>query len=521
MTDNARGRSIPDSLWAWIALGVAFALALVVAPWDTSTSNVAGESRVDEALGAPTIAPTNPTGTTGPVPTDAFGNPLPPGATPSAFPGGTFPTTNPTGPTSTRTGILGQGVTKDTIKVGYIWLKGQEEAANDFGFAVTGAGDVGAQIAKFTTWINANGGIAGKRLISIVRPIDFRSSSTQTEQDLCTTFAQEDHVFAVVLVGQIREVTRKCYTDQKILTFDPSGFPMSSELYDQTAPYLWSPSYPTINETSAVLPAALKAQGYWKPGLSPDDKCVIEPCTTGVLLFDFPNYHTVLRQTMLPALNKVGISVLDANILTVDASDAATVQSGLASAVVKYQAQGVTRLLFIGGSPLAPFFMVNAKQQKYTPVYGITSFDQPRFATEPANGKLVGTQIWGAMGIGTTPVLDVFDKHWTNHATMWDQCVNLYKSLGFTWPDSVGARVPVGYCESTLMLRHVASKIAPDLTAEIWARAADGLGSSFQTATGMSATFRSTKRAGGASYRYLKHHADCECIRYSGGLRKL
>lgn len=519
-----------DGAWAWLSLGVAFVLALVVAPWDART-NVAGGlvAGPGDGLSSPTPGPTvdpvtgQPLDPSTPGPVTGTTGPFSPTPTISAG-----PTTGPT--QSPRAGVLGRGVTSDSVRVGFITLKGQEESANELGFGgvIPSPGDPEGQIRVLTKWVNDNGGIGGKRLVPFIRSVDMRTSSTPEEQQVCTGFTQADNVFAVVLWAQIREVTRTCYADANVLTFDPSGFPMSGQLYKQHAPYLWSPSYPTISQSSRALPAALKRQGFWSKTERRTDQCTVSPCRTGVLMYDFPNYEKVLEQDLRPALKKVGIEI--SSVQRVDASDAATIQQGLTNATVQFQAAQITRVLFIGGAPLAPFFMVIAKQQEYRPIYGLTSFDQPRFGTD--NRNLAGDQIDYAMGIGFAPSVDVRDTQWgpKKYSPMWKKCLQIYEAGGHTFPGHGNARTGVGYCESMLFLKHVADRIAPNLTAELWSNAASLLGTDFQTATGLGVRFHATHRAGGDLYRDLRFDPRCPppegssffgCFEYAGKTRKM
>jgi hypothetical protein len=569
---------VRDTLWAWAALVIAVVLALVVAPLDRATSQVrldgarsgevsdaadgqggatglfadleegaegasfegedfevadAGDGLGDGAplegdLGFedPGADPVGGDGVAaapgGPPPSGGDADAAPPGGAPEdASSQGAAPAAGaqqPGQPAGVAGGETGRGVTAEEVRVGFIILRGQEESANDLGFggALPAAGNPEKQIADLTAWVNANGGIGGRRLVPRLRAVDMRTSSTQDEQRVCTAFTQDDEVFAAVLVAQIRESTRVCYADAKTLALDAGGFPMSGPLYEQTAPYLWSPNNPTLSETSRVLPRVLQQQGFFQPNARDDDPCLVAPCRVGVVMYDFANYNQVLERDLKPALRAAGVTLDDADVMRVNASDAATIQSGLTNATLRFQSRGVHRVLFLGGAPLAPFFMVIAEQQRFRPVYGLTTFDSPRFGSD--NRNMTGSQIFGARGLGFMPAADVRDQQHPQRTAMEQQCLQIYEAAGHRWEQRGDYRIAVAYCESVLMLKHVADRIAPNLTPERWAAGAAQLGDSFQTATPLRARFSQGNRAGAAAYRPLRFDMRCECMVYDGSM---
>jgi hypothetical protein len=566
---------VRDTLWAWTALVIAVVLALVVAPMDgaarqvrldgSQAGNVASASTdqsraglfadlTDDGAasdleladggegfddGAPLeggfdpvddvdiAAPGGGSGTGGSGGAGASDAPAQGGSGDAAPAGQGAPegsaapgpaAAQPGQPTGAAGGETGRGVTADEVRVGFIILRGQEEGARDLGFggALPAAGNPEKQIADLAAWVNANGGIGGRTLVPRVRAVDMRTSSTQDEQRVCTAFTQDDEVFAAVLVAQIRESTRVCYADAKTIALDAGGFPMSGPLYEQTAPYLWSPNTPTLSETSRVLPRVLVQQGFFEPNARENDPCVVAPCRVGVLMYDFANYNTVLERDLKPALRAAGVTLDDADVMRVNASDAATIQSGLTNATVRFQSRQVSRVLFLGGAPLAPFFMVIAEQQRYRPVYGLTTFDSPRFGAD--NRNMTGSQIFGARGLGFMPAADVRDPQHPERTAMEQQCLQIYAAAGHRWEERGDSRIAVAYCESVMMLKHVADRIAPNLTPERWAAGAAQLGDAVQTAQPLRSRFSQSHRAGAAAYRPLRFDMRCECMTYDGAM---
>ncbi len=554
-----------DSAWAWGTLAVAMVASLVAAPWDADIRSVAIDGSIpDDAIAAEGAGSANvlagaaagdvadasgPTGVSGAstasgatagtssttVTTAGSGTSTSgsgtattgssPGATeadPSPGPGTTNGGPAPQAPAGSGGGENGKGVTDTQVRIGFTDLVGQQDAAGQLGFdeALPNPGNTKAQIRAMIDWANANGGIAGREAVPIIKEIRFAESSDSGEEGICTSMRedQDQDVFAAVLIGTIRERMRQCLAEGGIITLDPSAFPMTGYLYDDTVidgvPYLWSPSYPTLNDTAEVLAQHLDAMGYFEPLQSTYDPCVAEPCRLGLLMYDFPNYNRLLEEVLGPRFEAIGHPI--ESVQKVDSRDAASIEAGLGNALLGFQRDGISRVIFMGGAPLGPFFMVDAAAQGYTPVYGVTSFDQPRFATD--NSQSAPNQAHSMRGIGFAPTLDVHEDKYDHGSEMETQCLGIYEAAGITFSDRANARVGMAYCESVLMLKTVGDRLGGDLTAEAWSKQAATLGDSFQTVDGFRTFFSSEKRAGSAAFRRFQVMDDCYCTEYVSDL---
>ena len=88
-------------------------------------------------------------------------------------------------------------------------------------------------------------------------------------------------------------------------------------------------------------------------------------------------FQRVFDKDLVPTLAAHGITVKSEQ--KVNPTDAGTVESGLLSAVTNFQFNQVDRVIFLGGAPLAPFFLTSAGS--YRPRYAMTTFDAPRTAS--------------------------------------------------------------------------------------------------------------------------------------------
>ena len=102
--------------------------------------------------------------------------------------------TTPTSAASGSSADLGQGVTKDSIKVGIALV--DFSAIKDFVDYKFGDTQKIAQV--FVDDINKNGGIDGRKIIPCTRSTRRSPAASPTRCSLCTAWAEDDKVFAVL-----------------------------------------------------------------------------------------------------------------------------------------------------------------------------------------------------------------------------------------------------------------------------------------------------------------------------------
>ena len=81
-------------------------------------------------------------------------------------------------------------------------------------------GDQEAQVQALEDWVNANGGIGGRKLDAVFRLYDAPTDSPAAEEQLCNQITQDDKAFAVVLTGQYQTNARPCYAERQTLVLD-------------------------------------------------------------------------------------------------------------------------------------------------------------------------------------------------------------------------------------------------------------------------------------------------------------
>lgn len=401
-----------------------------------------------------------------------------------------------TGGTTTRTEPDERGLTADTINIGFVRLGSFRALSDSLGFTNSETGDVDGQIEALVDWVNANGGIAGRQVNFQIREYTQEEASPQEEQTICTAFSQDFEAWAVVLQGQIHQSTRECYAREGVTTIDPSPFTFDDDLFTSLSPFYFNPVYPSYDKVARTLVPSLDEQGFWEPVAGrPSD---LNPIKTGVLHFNHDSARRVLNDDMRPALQAIG---RDADVTyEVDSTNAGTIQAGLSDAVTAFQTQNVNRVLFIGGSPLAPFFFLNADNRNFRPRYGMSTIDAPRNTTE----QQWADQLLDALGIGFNPVNDVFDdKHQFPGNATESLCLDIMAAAGHTFERRQGAQSGLAYCEALFLLDTAGEAAGVNLSHVTFAREVEALGDSFETATALGTTFGPGRHDGGSLWRTI------------------
>ncbi len=403
-----------------------------------------------------------------------------------------------------------RGVTATEINVGFVKLGSFRALSASLGFTASETGDVDGQINAVANWINANGGIAGRNVKVFIREYTQEEATPEEENQICNALADDNNVFAVVLQGQIYASTRACYAKKKVLTFDPSPFVFDDDLYNENAPYYWSPSYPNYSRVVKTLVPALSAAKYFDPMATRGETAT----RLGILHWDETSALRVLETDLKPALQAAGVDLATVVTQGVDGSSVGTIQTGLGNAVTRFQAEGVNRIVFIGGSPLAPFFYLNADSAGYFPRYGVTTLDAPRHTARGTTPN----QMKDAVGIGFNPVNDVYDDKFAfpRPDGIEQKCLDIMALEGHTFEARLNAQSGLAYCEAMLLLYRGAQGLGDKLGVQNWATRVEQSGTKFASATALTTAFGPGRHDGGQTWRPVAHDQACRCFSYTG-----
>ena len=427
--------------------------------------------------------------------------------------GGTSGTSGTTGGGSTTTGTTGSTLVqtpglKGELTVSYVNVTGFDQLGETFVIKVASTGDARKQVKAVADYVNSKGGIAGRKLIPVVRDYNAQQASEVNDNNLCQAITETDKAFMAVLQGQIHYSARACYKAKKTLAFEDAAYGFGKSFYDSHAPYLWSPSYANYDQLTRALVQRIR-ETKWLAGQT----------KAGIVLWDDEPYHEIADKTLIPLLKQLGVTVQKASVSN---SDIGAIERGLHVAAQTMVTNQVTHLMFLGSAPLQPFFLQqNAQYEQFR--YALTTFDVPRYlAVNNANNMV------GSVGVGVAPVDDLLDPQYKYpQPGLETECHQLYKNAGIAIPgryveDVFNSKQAIAYCESTLLLKKVADTIPQTLSAETWAAAAAKLNTSFQAAMTFGTSYGSGKHTGADYYRdILFDNGACKCMTYVSGNRRL
>lgn len=401
----------------------------------------------------------------------------------------------------------GPGVSEDAVKVDFVAVD-LDAVKKITGFKNASVGDQEAQVEALEDWVNANGGLGGRKMDAVFRMYDAQTDSPAAEEQLCNKITQDDKAFAVVMTGQFQSNARPCYADRQTLVLDASLYAMSTKYLEQYSPYLWTASFPEYGAFVRAYVTTLIDQGFFEGEDS-----------LGLVAADSPLNRDTIENLAIPLLDDAGV---DAEVTWIDSTSTSTLFEGLTQAAITFRSKGIDRVMFLGGARLAALFAsAAATQDGFAPRYAISSFDNPTYFINNADQVPEGT-VDDMVGIGFHPPQDVPDEEYPFPSGKAEtECVKIYRDAGIEFESREAARVALPYCDAARLLKMGADGLAKgsSFNAASWAQVVDQDGSGFQTAAGFGGALGDGGRAAAGGYRVLKYDETKKHFVYVGPVR--
>lgn len=409
-------------------------------------------------------------------------------------------------PDGYRPGVLGasQGVTDTTVTIGVVVLKNGDKFANGFGLSIS-FGDAEKEFAALVADVNRRGGIAGRKLETVVAYYDVGGAAVDAQglqSSICAQFTQDTKVFAVLMPYNPLQSFVDCLAKAKTLLLNGSAASTDDVRMKQVEGWLYQPSVPSYSRYPKDLVTELQVSGFFAGPT---------PAKAGVLVLDTPDMVRAAETAMQPAIEAAGVQVG-----SVTRINPASANSDISGAVLKFRADGITHVFFVqaaGGIPL--YFMQGAEQQGYHPRYGVSSFEVPGFFLQ---GQAPERQLENVRGIGWAPFFDVKSSELPPTAAE-QRCFDVIEKAGERNAHRQSNLTATPVCDMVWAFAAAAEKAGPALDFPAWRRGLQSLGTTHASPVALRSDFSSGRSDAVAGYRFVSWVKDCRCFRYTTPLK--
>lgn len=486
------------------ASSAAVLLALVAACGSTVPVRDVGVG--SDGLGRPLGSPDAPVGEDvlgrGPAKAGAYPGPSPEHADPS----GTAASRTPV-PGSGQQAPVGRvavrGVTSRTITLGVLVSTNNSQAAKSAGFAVD-TGDAVKQVEALRSWVNAHGGIAGRRVELVYHDRD--ATSTQSPdvqtQAACDAFTVDHKVYAVMTFF-VGFGIAPCLASRQTALVDTSvvGW-LDSAAYRKLGPYYFTPDTMAMDRYAEAYVDGLARLGYFAGRES----------RFGLVYGDTPEDRRVVRQVLEPALAKRGVRLTGSfGVTPAITPDGAAAQSGqVQNAILRFRSDRVDHVMFLYPAS-ATLFMVSAQGQGFTPRYGLGTYDSP----STTQGLVPARQLQGAVGVGFMPAGDVAAAQQGGTVSAKERlCLEIMRRAGLQASSQAARLSMLAHCEMFFFTQRVLDGTR-DISPVGFAAAAEGLEPRYESTLTFGVRITRDRHDGPSFMRPFAFDGECSCFRYS------
>jgi hypothetical protein len=473
--------------------GALIAAILLLAVACGSTNDRVDKTSAGDAAAGASDAPAA-SRSAGPAATDAAGRPVA-GSSATVGAPGTAPRASD-GSTSGAT-VLPRGT--GTIKIGYHYSSDIAAAYAAFG-AEGEFVDVEETVTKIVAWVNAHGGLGGKKVQVVFHGTNPLSGSFPSQAEAaCTFFAEDAKVAAVISTAILpddsmpacfaRKNTPLVWSYQYLL---PRG---TFEKYPNT---LYMP-HNIGSDRMGFYAGALKSSGFFEPGAK-----------YGIVRYDTAVHKEFADRVIRAGMAKLGLKVTDEAALTKpqSAGDAGATANQAAGAMVRFKNSGIDHILWVpSGGAIPLVWAPTADTQKYFPRSAFTSLDIPNFVDD----NMSADQLKRAIVIGWMPPNDTYGKYLPK-PKQYNDCK---QASGVPDNMSGGAQL----CDGLFFLKAAFDK-TPQYGVAGLRKAVESLGTGYASPWTISTLLKPGRHDGATSYRLMQFNPACTCFNYMSGAAK-
>ncbi len=360
--------------------------------------------------------------------------------------------------------------------------------------------------------MNAQGGIAGRRIAPVYASTDTGSSNWETDfAAACATFTQDHKVVAVLgYAFTYSKSFERCLATRKIPHLN-TGFNVPGRTELAKYPLQTSLDVPTIDRRGLLKLTGAAADGV----LTPKNKI-------GLLTETCPGTPESLQQTFLPEVKKLGLTV--ARTVTIScpsgAADASGALAPLQNAVLQFNSAGVDRVIFHASSegPALLLFALAAQSQGYHPQYVVSSLAN----LESLRANIPAAQAKAVHGYGWMPTQDVPPRFYPAQNALQKRCLALLRSRQIKPASGPDYYYAYNFCEAVFVYEKALLGNGANADGAAVNAAVKGLGTSFASLTNEGGSlFAPGQYDAPRSMRHLVYTDGCSCFAYTGPTRSI
>ena len=396
------------------------------------------------------------------------------------------------------------GMTATTVDVGTVTVDTASLGAFAKAAGVNGAiSDPTAAMNAVTSWVNAHGGLAGRRMRTVSYTYDVSKSESENDGAACALWTQDHHVFAGFPQGNVNDGGVACLKQHGVLSVSAADDPGSVDSFRQFAPYYYAPSALETVSLARQNVLGLHEHGFFTPGAK-----------IGLIYFDFAEYRTAIEKGLKPALAQYGLKIDSSYAISYggNAAELGAVSAAISNAQLRFAASGINHVLLLDkGGTIALFFMQQAHNQGMHYRYGLNSTSYTSFLAEQSG---ISDQLASSVVVGTLPTGDTQDLRYAPRNPARDLCFGILRKAGIVPQSAADAKTLAGLCATVFFLKAALDHASSFDPAGI-GRAVAALGASPATAANSVRDHFGPGRPWGSSARgYLTYYDDCTCFRY-------
>ena len=464
---------------------------LLVAPCGSTERNLdttgAGKGSSDATDAAPVAGATDRPAAT----TDAQGNPVR-NATVSAPTAGGGQRATSAGPHALPRGT-------GEIKIGFHYSENIDSAYAAFG-AEGDFVDFEASITKMVGFVNARGGLGGKKVVPIFHGTDPLNGTFPAQAERACTFFAEDAKVAYVVSGAILpdDNMPACFAKRKLPLVWNYQYLTSQDTFRKYASYLYMPSNIGTYRFGFSI-GALKAAGYFDKGAK-----------VGLVRYDTAVHMEFAEKIVKAGLAKIGLKLTAEAAITKpqSAGEAGDSAAQISSAILRFRNAGVTHVIFSpSGGAIPLLWGASADGQGFRARLAFNSLDIPNFVTDNMSEE----QLNRAVVVGWMPAGDTYAQYVPRTAA-WEEC----RTATGVKDDTDMAR----FCDGLFFLKAALDE-TPTYGVAGLRSAVESLGTGFASPWSNTTRFGPGRYDGAATYRLMAFDAECFCFEFTSGPKSI